>query len=97
MKKLIAGLAIAVTATSASALSFSDKDRAFIAGVGTVLLWQHATKDRPVERATPGSIYVSPHVVQPIHNEYYNCMVTVYDYRTGQARNEVRTCVRQHY
>lgn len=45
--------------------------------------------ERPIYTAPP-----PPIVHYPVGPQFYNCLVRVYDQRTGTYRNEVMTCVR---
>lgn len=90
MKKVLVGLILTVTVTSAYA--WGAREQGILTGViGTIIV-------QKVMEPKPAPVYVPPPVV--IHQprvEYFNCIIQVYDPHTGIIRNEVRTCSRQVY
>jgi hypothetical protein len=99
MKKLITAVLFMLVATPAIAghqHHHRGGDRWVAPLVGGIILGSLIAKqnevivdERPIYTAPP-----PPIVHYPVGPQFYNCLVRVYDQRTGTYRNEVMTCVR---
>lgn len=99
MKKVIIAALLAMSATVAFSQHFhnhhrNNSDRVLGSVLTGIIIGAAVTRASQPEVVVQPPVYIPPPVHFPQVREYYPCIITVVDPRTGWPRQEFATCVR---